>query len=126
MSEDTWTYPRAKCLRVVDGDTYDLMIDQGFNSFQKIRIRLRGLDTPETYGVRKDSEEYQRGKDAANFVRELFFGFSTADLGTESKDLVVTTHKDETGKYGRFIADVFLKETGQSVADLLREAGLEK
>ena len=38
---------KAKLIRVVDGDTVDAMIDCGFSTFKKERIRLYGIDTPE-------------------------------------------------------------------------------
>lgn len=38
----------AKVLNVVDGDTLDLMIDLGFNIHHKIRVRLFGVNTPES------------------------------------------------------------------------------
>ena len=39
---------KAKLLRVIDGDTIDCVIDLGFNVRLKERIRLKGIDTPET------------------------------------------------------------------------------
>ena len=33
---------------MVDGDTIDLLIDLGFNAWKKERIRLSGINTPET------------------------------------------------------------------------------
>jgi endonuclease YncB( thermonuclease family) len=38
---------QAKIVEVVDGDTFDLMIDLGFNNFTKQRMRLYGIDAPE-------------------------------------------------------------------------------
>ena len=61
----------ARCSRVVDGDTLDLDIDLGFGMHFFERVRLFGIDTPETFGVKKDSDEYARGKAAADRVREL-------------------------------------------------------
>jgi micrococcal nuclease len=37
----------AKVLRVVDGDTVDVLIDVGFSTFKKERVRLHGINTPE-------------------------------------------------------------------------------
>ena len=39
---------KAKLLRVIDGDTVDCVIDLGFNVRLKERVRLKGIDTPET------------------------------------------------------------------------------
>jgi hypothetical protein len=38
---------QAKIVEVIDGDTFDLMIDLGFNNFTKQRMRLYGIDAPE-------------------------------------------------------------------------------
>mgnify|MGYP001304981027 FL=1 len=38
---------KAKVLRVVDGDTVDVLIDVGFSTFKKERVRLHGINTPE-------------------------------------------------------------------------------
>ena len=91
---------RARCIRVVDGDTLDLEIDLGFSVFVRERIRLLGIDTPEVYGVKKESEEYQAGKLASNRVTELIMG----------KDLIIETSKDAKGKYGRYLALVYIDD----------------
>ena len=49
----------AKLVRVVDGDTVDAMIDCGFSTFKKERIRLYGIDTPECRT--RDKAEKKRG-----------------------------------------------------------------
>lgn len=92
-----WEY-RAELDRAVDGDTLDLKVDLGFSIHNHIRVRLADVDTAEIYGVKKDSDEYQRGIEHKNFVEEWF----------EDKDqLTVRTEKDRTGKYGRYIARVY-------------------
>lgn len=91
-----WVY-KAECLNVVDGDTYDLRVDLGFNTTKDIRVRLSGVDTNETYGVPKESEEYRRGAEQTRFVTEWF---------NDSDELIVKTVKDSKGKYGRYLADV--------------------
>ena len=53
-----YTY-HAEVLRVVDGDTVDVLIDVGFSTFRKERVRLYGINTPETRT--KDLEEKARG-----------------------------------------------------------------
>ena len=58
----------AKVMRVVDGDTLDLEIDLGFNIKINERVRLFGIDTPETRT--RDLEEKKRGLEAKEYVRE--------------------------------------------------------
>ena len=48
----------AKCTRVVDGDTIDAQIDLGFDVHKKIRIRMVGINTPESRT--RDLEELWR------------------------------------------------------------------
>ena len=50
---------KAKLVRVIDGDTIDCIIDLGFDVRLKERIRLKGIDTPETRT--RDLEEKKRG-----------------------------------------------------------------
>ena len=59
----------AKCLRVVDGDTVDATVDLGFDTWKKIRIRLVGINTPETRT--RDLEEKAKGLAAKNFLIDL-------------------------------------------------------
>lgn len=100
----------AKVIRVVDGDTFDAIVDLGFNICVKQRFRIANIDAPETYGVKKESEEYKAGKVVTERLKELI----------ESKDVLIKSQK--TGKYGRYIAEVFFE--GNSVGDTLLSEGL--
>jgi micrococcal nuclease len=84
--------------RVVDGDTIDLTVDLGFSISYRIRARLVGIDTHETFGVAHDSAEYAKGVAEADFVEAWL---------TEATQLLVATKKDRTGKYGRYLATIF-------------------
>jgi len=117
--DDKLYHYRGEVTNVVDGDTVDIMFDLGLNIFVKQRIRLYGIDTPEIFGLRKESEEYQRGIEAKEFVSERVL----------NKRVWIKTHKDKTGKYGRYLADIFIQdENGKhaSVGKLLLEEGLAK
>lgn len=108
---DLYTY-RAVCTRVVDGDTVDLQLSLGFNVFMQERVRILGIDTSEIYGVKRGSEEYNKGMLSKVRVEELVMG----------KDLTVVTHKDKKGKYGRYLAEIFVDDV--NVGDLLIKEGL--
>jgi len=88
---------RAKVLSVQDGDTVTLDIDLGLSVHVHERCRLYGINAPETHGVRKDSEEYKRGMEAAEFLRNMI----------EGKEVLIRTHKDKKGKYGRYLVEIF-------------------
>lgn len=116
MNDKLYWY-RGKVLRVVDGDTLDVEFDLGMNTFVRERVRLFGLDTPEIFGMKKESEEFKRGMEAKAFVEERVMG----------KVIWVHTYKDKTGKYGRYLADIFFQdEDGKhvNVGQLLLEDGL--
>ena len=53
-----YTY-NAKCTRVVDGDTVDALVDLGFNTWKKVRIRMHGMNAPESRT--RDLDEKARG-----------------------------------------------------------------
>ena len=49
----------AKVIRVVDGDTVDALVDLGFSTFKKVRIRMMGINAPESRT--RDLEEKAKG-----------------------------------------------------------------
>ncbi len=82
--------------RVVDGDTIDVVLDLGFDILYKSRVRLYGIDTPESRT--RDLDEKARGKMAGAFLKEAI------DNGT--KVVIQTKLKDSRGKFGRVLGDV--------------------
>lgn len=108
-----YTY-KAKCISVIDGDTILADISLGFDVWVKQRIRLLGIDTPETYGVKKDSEEYAAGMLAKNRVIDLLL----------NKEMLIVTEKDKTEKYGRYLATVYVDNL--NVNETLIKEGLAK
>ena len=82
--------------RVVDGDTIDVVLDLGFDIFYKSRVRLYGIDTPESRTRNKD--EKARGKMAGSFLKEA--------IEDGEKVVIQTKLKDSKGKYGRVLGDV--------------------
>ena len=105
---------KAVVTRVVDGDTIDVTIDLGMTVFTRQRIRLANVDAPETYGVKKGSQEWLSGMRVKNHLAKLIMG----------KNVVIKTIKDKKGKYGRYIAHVYLD--GVSVNEHLVKSGLAK
>jgi micrococcal nuclease len=115
--DDKLYWYRAQVTRVVDGDTIKVLADLGLETFQRLTLRFHGVNTPEIYGVPKDSDEYAAGMKAKLRVEELISG----------KQVWIRTYKDRTGKYGRYLAEVFFQdEEGRhtSVTKLLLEDGL--
>ena len=87
---------KAKCLRVVDGDTIDAQIDLGFDTHKVIRIRLVGVNAAESRT--RDLEEKARGLDAKQFVKDI--------LSKHKNEFVL--HSQGVGKYGRCLGEIFL------------------
>jgi len=82
--------------RVVDGDTIDVDLDLGFDIIYKCRVRLYGIDTPESRTRNKD--EKVRGKLAAKFLKDAI---------SNGKNVILQTQlKDSKGKFGRVLASV--------------------
>jgi hypothetical protein len=65
----------GKVLRVVDGDTVDLMVDLGFSVHHKIRVRLYGINTPESRT--KDLAEKAMGLKAKEFTKDWLHNHET-------------------------------------------------
>ena len=86
----------CKVDRVVDGDTIDVVLNLGFDIMFKSRVRLYGIDTPESRTRNKD--EKVRGKMAGSFLKEA------VDNGAQV--VIQTKLKDSRGKYGRVLGDV--------------------
>jgi len=105
---------KAKVAKIVDGDTIDVVIDLGFKITTNQRIRLRGINTPETYSVKKGSEEYKKGMAAKEFVIKR--------IEANSYEAIIETNK-YTGKYGRYIGTVWLADNTTSLNDELVEKG---
>ena len=105
---------KAKVERVVDGDTIDLNIDLGFKIITNQRIRLAGIDTPEIYSVKRDSEEYNRGMEAKQFVEDR--------MAANNNQVIIETDK-LIGKYGRYIGTIRVADKEITLNDELVEKG---
>lgn len=105
-----YTY-KAECIKVVDGDTFDLEVDLGFNIKITERFRLARVNTPEVRGVER--EEGLRVKEFVN---------------TKLKDILSVTTAKNKGKYGRWIAEVCYKEGDlwYNISDVLLKEGMAK
>lgn len=88
-----YEYRVKKVLKVVDGDTIDVEIDLGFDISITQRVRLAGIDTPESRT--KDLEEKALGLEAKELLKKKL---------EEADQVVIKTEKpDSTGKFGRVI-----------------------
>ncbi len=107
----------AEVIRIVDGDTIDLDVDLGFNIHFKERFRLSGINAPEIYSTKKDSEEYKKGMETVDFLCK-YLPIST--------QVEIETEKDKKEKYGRYLAEVHFtyERARRNLNTLLIELGL--
>jgi micrococcal nuclease len=88
---------KLKIERVVDGDTVDGIIDLGFNVSTSLRIRLAGIDAPESRTRNLDEKRY--GLEAKARLEEIVSG---------DGELTIQSHG--LGKYGRVIGTLFMND----------------
>ena len=107
-NEEFQYYYKTRCISVYDGDSVTLDIDLGFNTWMlNQKIRLYGINTPEIRGP-----ERAQGLVSAERLRSLIVG----------KELVMLSHQDKSGKYGRWLATIYIE--GVNVNELLIQEGL--
>ena len=96
--KDPYIYRIKSVGRVVDGDTIDADIDLGFDISLTKRIRLAGIDTPESRT--KDLAEKELGIDAKNWLKHRL---------EDAEDIIIRTQlPDSTEKYGRIIGNLYI------------------
>ena len=101
-----FTY-NAYITKVYDGDTVTADIDLGFGIFlKKQRLRLLGINAPEIRG-----SERSEGLVSRDFLRDKIL----------NKKVVLKTHKDKKGKYGRILAEIFFED--ENINELLLSEG---
>lgn len=91
MIEPNYIYNVNKIVKVVDGDTVDILIDLGFHTYIHKRVRLYGLNAPESRT--RDKEEKARGMAAKKRLKELL----------KSKQIKIISHG--VGKFGRVLGE---------------------
>ncbi len=104
---------KAIITKVYDGDTLTANVDLGFKMWaKKIKLRLIGVNTPE---IRTSNPtEKALAIKARDRVRELCL----------DKEVIISTRKK--GKYGRWLASVYVGESNLDIAALLIQEGLAK
>lgn len=103
-----YEYDIANVLKIVDGDTLDILVDLGFNIFHKERIRINRIDTPESNS--KNELERKLALEAKDYLSNW--------IKTQKK-LHIKTIKDD--KYGRMLGEIY--GDTECLNDLLIEHG---
>jgi micrococcal nuclease len=91
---------KAKVVKIIDGDTIDVDIDVGFDIIiAKQRIRLYGIDTPESRT--RDKEEKFYGNISKQFLN---------DYCPKGSYITLRTHLDKKGKFGRILGELIVNK----------------
>ena len=108
-----YEYRIKKVLRVVDGDTIDVDIDLGFNVSYTQRVRLAGIDTPESRTT--DLKEKALGLEVKEYLKYLLEG---------AEDIIIQTEKpDSSEKYGRILGWLFINDDDTSLNEKMISEG---
>jgi micrococcal nuclease len=100
-----YEYRVKQVLRVVDGDTIDVDIDLGFDISFTSRVRLAGIDTPESRTT--DKKEKVLGLEVKQRLKDI--------LSKSSKIVIRTEKPDSTEKYGRILGWLFIDGAEKSI-----------
>ena len=113
MDKDPYIYRIKEIHKVVDGDTIDASIDLGFDISLEKRIRLGGIDTPESRTT--DTREKALGLEVKEWLKHRLEG---------AKDILIKTElPDSTEKYGRIIGHLFVNGEEVSINNQMINEG---
>ena len=101
----------ATVTKVVDGDTIDAMVDLGFGTWKKVRIRMHGINAPESRT--RDLEEKKKGLAAKARLIEM--------LEENEKHFILISHG--VGKFGRCLGEIYVKGHNTSLNKQLISEG---
>lgn len=117
MAGEVWTLP-AQVLRVVDGDTLELVYNLGFNLRRTARARLAGVNTPEVFGVDPRKASAGEGQRASAWVAAWVAAGASGFVG--NWPFLVECHGFD--KYGRDLVDIRRRSDGSAlVAGIVAE-----
>lgn len=106
---------KAVITNVVDGDTFDMDIDLGFNIHIQERVRLLDIDTPEKFG-----EEKELGLIVKHFAENLF----------TNKEVIIKSEKAneaaDTDSFGRWLVRVTLIKDNVDICEIYNHLGVNK
>ena len=117
-SKSCYNFRVTKIVKVLDGDTIDVLIDLGFDLFKKERVRIAGVDTPEKRT--RDLEEKALGIDATNWLKKKL----EDTIAGDGDELTIRTELvGGTGKYGRLLGWLYINEDALSLNEQMITEG---
>ena len=113
MDKDPYIYRVKEVLKIVDGDTIDANIDLGFDISLTKRVRLNGIDTPESRTT--DLKEKALGLEVKEWLKHKLEG---------AKDILIKTQlPDSTEKYCRILGNLYINNESLSLNEQMVNAG---
>ena len=107
----------TEIVKVLDGDTIDVIIDLGFDLYKKERVRIAGVDTPEKRT--RNLEEKALGIDATNWLKK-----ELEDVLAGDDELIVRTElHGGVGKYGRLLGWLYVGDEQVSLNEQMITQG---
>jgi micrococcal nuclease len=101
-----YEYRIKNVTKVVDGDTIDVDIDLGFNISYTQRVRLAGIDTPESRT--RDLYEKKLGMESKEWLKNAL---------SHAKTIIIKTEKpDSTEKFGRILGWLYVNDVNLNKA----------
>ena len=107
----------TEIVKVVDGDTIDVLIDLGFDLYKKERVRIAGVDTPEKRT--RDLEEKELGIHATNWMKDKL----TETIKGDEELTIRTELKGGVGKYGRLLGWLYVGDATVSLNEQMITEG---
>ena len=108
-----YDYRVKKLINVIDGDTIDVDIDLGFDISLTKRVRMAGIDTPES----RTSDKFEKslGLEAKEYLKK--------HIKDASSILIKTELPDSSEKYGRILGWVYVDNATKSINEMMIEDG---
>jgi micrococcal nuclease len=108
-----YEYRVKKLMNVIDGDTIDVDIDLGFDISLARRVRMAGIDTPESRTT--DKAEKVLGLESKEYLKKMM---------KDAKTIVIKTQlPDSSEKYGRILGWVYIDGAAKSINEQMIEDG---
>ena len=107
----------TEIVKVLDGDTIDVLIDLGFDLYKKERVRIAGVDTPEKRT--RDLEEKELGIHATNWMKDKL----TETIKGDEELTIRTELKGGVGKYGRLLGWLYVGDSTLSLNEQMITEG---
>jgi micrococcal nuclease len=104
-------------VKVLDGDTIDVLIDLGFDLYKKERVRIAGVDTPEKRT--RDLEEKELGIHATDWMKDKL----TETIKGDEELTIRTELKGGVGKYGRLLGWLYVGDSTLSLNEQMITEG---